>query len=528
MKPDSDNIASVEPPVAVAVPVPPVVAPRPPRDPDAHFRTDHLLADLKGRTVRGGAVTLGAQAVKFVLQLVSTAVLARLLTPNDFGLIAMVAAFTGFVSLFNDLGLSMATVQRQHITHDQVSTLFWINVALSLLFMLLAAVVAPAFAWFYGEPRLTLITLATAATFIFGGLTAQHTALLRRQMRFTPLALIEIASLAAGITTAITLASLGFGYWSLVAMTAAAAAATMLLTWLSSGWKPGLPKRRSGVRPMLAFGGSLTAFNFLNYFTRNADNVIVGTMLGAPTLGIYSRAYNLLMLPISQINDPIGGVAMPALSRLQNDPAGFRRYYVRAIQTLAFATMPLVLFCFVATDAIILTILGPQWTDAVSVFRWLALGAFVGTINFAPGWLCVSLGRANRQLYWAILSAPLAVLAFFVGAHWGVDGVAAAFSVSWTLLFILFVVYACYGSPVRLRDLVRCLWRIVAASVLAGIGLGILAEALWPELSPGARLIGDGLLFATMYLGCWMVIPGGRAALADILRFARQMRPIIA
>lgn len=219
---------------------------------------------------------------------------------------------------------------------------------------------------------------------------------------------------------------------------------------------------------------------------------------------------------------------MPALSRLQNDPAGFRRYYLRAIQTLAFATMPLVLFCFVATDAIILTILGPQWTDAVSVFRWLALGAFVGTINFAPGWLCVSLGRANRQLYWAILSAPLAVLAFFVGAHWGVDGVAAAFSVSWTLLFILFVVYACYGSPVRLRDLVRCLWRIVAASVLAGIGLGILAEALWRELPPGARLIGDGLLFATMYLGCWMVIPGGRAALADILRFARQMRPIIA
>ncbi len=148
------------------------------------FDTEYLKADLKGRSVRGGAVTMAAQGIKFFLQIGSTVVLARLLTPEDFGLIAMVTAVTGFVMMFKDMGLSMATVQRAEIDHAQISTLFWINVVLSLAFMLLTATLAPAIAWFYSEPRLTWITLALAGAFIFSGFTVQHQALLRRQMNF--------------------------------------------------------------------------------------------------------------------------------------------------------------------------------------------------------------------------------------------------------------------------------------------------------------------------------------------------------
>ena len=184
---------------------------------DRHFSTDHLKADLGGRTARGGAVTIASQGVKFFTGMTATVILARLLTPQDYGLIGMVAVVTGFVSMFKDMGLSMATIQKEEINADQISALFWINVALSVAVMILTAAIAPAVAWFYGESRLTLITIGFAAGFLFGGLTVQHEALLRRQMRFTALAILEIGSLIVGIVVAVALAWNGARFWALVA-----------------------------------------------------------------------------------------------------------------------------------------------------------------------------------------------------------------------------------------------------------------------------------------------------------------------
>ena len=295
------------------------------------FDTEYLKADLKGRSVRGGAVTMAGQGVRFFLQMGSTVVLARLLTPQDFGLIAMVTAVTGFVMMFKDMGLSMATVQRAEVNHAQISTLFWINVTLSLGVMLVTAALAPAIAWFYGEPRLTWITLALAGAFIFGGLTIQHQALLRRNMRFGTLALIGIISMVMGIVAAIIAAWYGAGYWALVIMQLAGAITGAIAVWVVCGWRPGLPVRRSGVREMLAFGGNLTGFNVINYFARNADNLLIGKFWGSGPLGLYSKAYGLLMLPLRQINAPLSAVAIPALSRLKDEPERYRNYYIKAV-----------------------------------------------------------------------------------------------------------------------------------------------------------------------------------------------------
>jgi len=203
---------------------------------------------------------MAAQGVRFFLRMGSTVVLARLLTPQDFGLIAMVTVITGFVMMFKDMGLSMATVQRDEVNHAQISTLFWINVGLSLCVMLLTAALAPVIAWFYGEPRLVWVTLALASAFIFGGFTVQHQALLRRQMRFGTLAVIGIISMVVGIITAIIAALSGAGYWSLVLMQLATAITIAIGVWVGCDWRPGLFVRRSGIRKMLAFGGNLTGF----------------------------------------------------------------------------------------------------------------------------------------------------------------------------------------------------------------------------------------------------------------------------
>lgn len=479
---------------------------------DRHFATDHLLADLKGRSVRGGAVTLTAQALKFILQMGSTMVLARLLTPQDFGLIAMVTAVTGFVAMFKDAGLSMATIQRAEITHAQVSTLFWINVALSVLVMLVVAALAPAIAWFYGEPQLTWITLALAGTFIFSGLTVQHQALLRRQMRFRELATIDIVSMIVGIATAIIMAAMNCGYWSLVGLTVGTTLANCALVWMYSSWRPGPSVRGSGVGAMVRFGGGLTGFNVLNYFTRNADNVIIGFALGSGSLGIYSKAYNLLMMPIRQFNGPISAVMLPSLSRLQNDPTRYRRAYLRAITMLAFVGMPLVAFLFVIADDAVLIILGPGWEGAAVVFRWLAPAALFGTINVAPGWLCTTLGRARVQVVWAAISAPITVAAFIIGAQWGIVGVAAAFSISWCLLLLLFIAMACHRSPVSMLDLMLSIAPVFLAAVGSVAICFWFASVIALHESPfTARLLVNGLVFTAMYLVLTLLFPSGRA-----------------
>jgi O-antigen/teichoic acid export membrane protein len=502
--------------------VPSVLAPTA----DRQFRTDHLTADLRGRSVRGGAVTLSAQAVKFVLQLAGTAALARLLTPADFGIIAMVATITGFANLFKDLGLSAATIQKSEITQKQVSTLFWINVAASAGIGVVVAALAPAVAWFYGEPRLIWVTIILSGTFLFGGVAAQHTALLRRNMRFGTIAAIETLSLCSGIAAAIALAHWGASYWALVSMTAVQAASITLMSWLASGWNPGFPSHLSAVRSMLTFGAHLTGFNIANYFARNADNILIGHVLGAVPLGIYSKAYSLLLMPIRLINSPMTSVMIPLLSRLQNNPSRYRSSYIQGMRGLALFCMPVVVFAIVSADILVRVVLGNQWAAAAAVFQALGPAAFLGTFNVAGGWICLSMDRAERQLKWALVSAPITVGGFVVGLHWGVLGVAIAFSITECILRYPGLVYSLRGSPIRMRDLGSALWRPACASGAAGGLLCIVQLCSWINVSQNALLhLGiHAVIFCGLYVFTWMALPGGMRTLKHIMSQMREIR----
>ena len=282
-----------------------------------HFSTDHLLTNLKDRTISSAFVTTISQSVQFVITLGSTMVLARLLTPHDFGLVAMVMTVTGFLRIFKDAGLSTATVQQHEITHGQVSNLFWINVALSGAMTLIVAAAAPLIAWFYREPRLVGITLLLSITFLLTGLTVQHLALLNRQMRFRKIALIQVGSLLVGSILGIIMAWLKYGYWSLVGTQLGVATSALLLVWSMSGWRPQLPSRHSHVWPLLTFGANVSASNFLYTVARGTDNLLIGRYYGPGSVGLYSRASALLHAPLGQFLIPIESVFLPVLSRLQ-------------------------------------------------------------------------------------------------------------------------------------------------------------------------------------------------------------------
>ena len=397
--------------------------------------TDHLQSDLRGRSVRGGVLNVTSQGAQFLIQSVATIVLARLLTPADFGLVAMVSTVTGLGQAFADLGLSEATIQRKEISHNQVSALFWINVAIGLGLMTITLISAPVLARFYREPRLVNITVLVSLTFLFGGLRVQPDAILKRQMRFAALAIRDVVSYAVAVPIAILMAWRGAGYWALVALPLILNFNVMTLSWLMIKWRPSLPRRDAQVGSMIAFGGNVAASYFVITVSRSADNVLIGRYIGAGPLGLYSRAYNLLMLPVRQLSAPAASVAVPAFSRTQDDPERFARYYLRAVNLLMWISAPIFGFLFAAARPVIILMLGNQWREAAPVFQILAVCALTQLLLESTIWLFVSRGQSQQLLKLLLVISPIIIASYALGLRFGIKGV--ALSGSLMLLAIL-------------------------------------------------------------------------------------------
>ncbi|MBM6595654.1 lipopolysaccharide biosynthesis protein [Microvirga pudoricolor] len=495
------------------------------------FDTSHLKHDLARRSISGGVAAITAQGAKFTLNFLSIVVLARLLSPGDFGLIAMVTPIVGLITLIRDMGLSAATIQKQSISDEQVSTLFWINVAMSAVLAGLIVASAPLVSRFYEDPRLIGITAIFGATMLTGGLSAQHIALLQRHMLFGQLAVIEVGSMLAGFAVAVVAALYGLSYWSLVLMTVTTSFVTMVWVWIACRWRPGRPVRGSGIRSMIAFGGHLTGANLCQYLNRNLDNILIGKVWGETALGLYNRAYSLLLLPITQLNGPITNVALPALSRLQNDPDRYRTYYRKALGLLVTAGMPLVVFISIEARPIIGFLLGQEWLGTVPIFQALAPAAFLGSFNVATGWLYVSLGRTARQLRWAILQTPIIAIGVTIGVQYGPIGVAAAYSAVMMVLRGPAIAFCLRGTFVRPRDVIGAVLPASVASIAAGAC--VLAVHAIPSTSftiqqPFLAIMADAAIYLAFYMAIYCVTPGGQSNVRVMIDAARKLlRPMM-
>lgn len=465
-----------------------------------------------------------SQGAKFLLVLGSMAVLARLLTPEDFGLIAIATVVIGFTWVFKDMGLSMATVQRADLRHAQASALFWLNVLASLVITVATLAAAPLLAWFYKDPRLTAVTAALAGTILIGGFGIQHQALLRRQMRFGALASSEIASILAGAAAGVLAALGGLGYWSLVVMNVVREIVYAAAGWVLCGWRPGPLARGAGVRPLVSFGAHLTGFNVVNYISRNVQKLLIGWYWGTAPLGLYNNADRILLLPMQQINVPLTGVALPALSRIHEQVDRFRAYYRRGVMLTVTAGMPIVAFLFVSADDAILTFLGPQWLDAVAIFRALGPAAFIGTFNVATGWVYVSLGATRRQFQWGLFAGAVTILGYAIGLPWGPMGVAIAFSAAVVLLRLPSILYCFRATPLRLSDLGSALWRPTVASLAAAGGLYAAQGLVDFTESAGVSLLLDFIIYVSLYIIVWIGLPGGRRSLVEITGIMRELK----
>jgi polysaccharide transporter, PST family len=483
---------------------------------------DHAAGpDLRRRALSGGVFAFAAQGVRLVLQIGTTAVLARMLVPADYGLVAMVLPFVALIQLFQDAGLGNVTLHRRDLTAEQVSALFWVNIGAGMALSLVLAGLAPLIAVFYDQPRLTAVAVAFAAVLIPATAAVQHRALLQRAFNNRALAAIDVTIQVLGAAVAVAMAWLGAGYWALVGQAATLAIAQLPLLWLVLPWNPGRPRGLRAIRPLIRAGGEITGFNLMSFLARNVDNVAIGRAWGEAALGLYGRAYNLMLTPISQINGPIGVIAVPVLSRLAAEPARYRAAVRRILENLLLATQPGTVLLVVASDAVVRILFGPGWAAAAPILSALAVAALVQPANNATGWLFVSQGRSRDLLRWGFVGAPLQIAAILAGLPWGAMGVAVAYAAT-EILAVTPLLWRRVGSEVfSARDAAATLAPYLGASVLSG-GTILLARSWLPPLDPLALLIAGGVWTYAVQALVLLALPSHRRVVLDLAGIGRE------
>lgn len=484
---------------------------------------NHLTQNLKEKSVKGGARTVGAQIVSFLLNVGSTIFLARLLMPEDYGLLAMVTSFTGFVLIFKDLGLSQAVIQREHITHREVSMVFWLNVYVSLLLALVIAVLGPILVWFYGEQRLLPIALSFALIAIIAGLSVQHAALLNRQMMFKHISQITIAATAISLMVGLAMAYLNMGYWALVCINILNALVQTVLLWIKCDWRPSWVKITADIKAYVGFGAGISGFNMINYFSRNLDNILIGRMIGSNALGLYSKAYQLLMLPITQLRDPLNAVGIPAMSALKNDKWKYKHYYNEFLFLLAFFSFPLVVFLFLESHNLILLLLGENWVEASYIFQLLAITALIQPVASTRGMVMITSGLSKRYFFWGVYNAIAMTIAFVVGILWnGIEGLAIAYAAMNYLILIPSLKFCFNNTHIDLKDFFMACSKPFISAIIAGIALYFVRD-FYQNLPLIIKIGISGLAFASMYLGMWMPLPAFRVKLFSVFKTIKML-----
>jgi PST family polysaccharide transporter len=490
-------------------------------------RTTAARKNLKGKSVRGAVFLAMGGGIDFILRLASTVIMARLLSPEDFGLVAMVLAVTVIAEQFRDLGLSMATIQSQEISHEQVTNLFWVNTAAGALFGLAICGAAPLIAGFYGDQRLIPITFAISTNFLWGGLTVQHQALLSRQMKQAHMATIRLSASLISLALAVFLAIHNFGYWALAWREVARIFLVAAGMWVCCGWIPGLPSSKGEIGRLLRFGSDLTLTQFVIASVSSLDRLLIGRFFGAGLVGMYRQAQQLIMAPIEQLNAPIYSVSQPGLSMLHADPCRYRRYYQRILLVFSLATMPLGLFSAIYAHEITFVVLGSKWAGAAIFLRIFGLATFLRPTLETSSLVLVTCALSQRLLLIALIENAVLAILMLTGIRLGALGVASAYLSTMIVLLFPKLYYSFLGTPVSLGVFFKAISApLIASGAMAGVllvfrgfgaGQGYTISLIW----------GCGVA-ATVYAIILLMLPRGRneltALYSDVLSSLQRGR----
>lgn len=480
--------------------------------------------DLGRAAVRGAGSMLTGQVLRLVLQLVAVAVLSRLLSPRDYGLLAMVMVVIGFGEVFRDFGLSAAAIQAPTLQRSQRDALFWLNTAIGLGFALVLILAAPLIALWFREPDLVVMSQALSSVFLLNGLTAQYRADLNRSMRFGALISSDVAGQAGGLAAGIILALLGTGFWALVGQQVAAGLVTLVVVLVQCRWLPGRPRRGAELRGLVRYGAGLSASQLVGYFNSNVDNIVIGTQLGAVSLGLYNRGYQLLMRAVNQVRGPSTSVAVPVLTRLANDPEKSDDFLVRGQAALGYTLVAGLAFVAAAAAPIVNIVLGPGWEQVAPVLSWLAVAAAFQTTSYTGYWIYLVRGLTGRLFWYSLVSLAVKVLCVLVGSKWGINGVAAGFAIATALSWPISIGWISRITRIPTRRLYAGAGWILATAGLVAAGT---VGTLWLARGlPDLALAGIGLAGGLAGYGvALLAAPPVRREVQSLLVAARRSLP---
>lgn len=474
---------------------------------------------MRRLAVKGAGMTVLSGSGGLAIQVIATVVLSRLLTPRDFGLVAMVMTFSLLLMNCGLNGITEAVIQCEKISHRLASNLFWINLAVGLLLTLVFAGAAPLMARFYGEALVAPIAIGMSASILLTSTSVMHIALLKRAMLFSRVAANDIVSRAVSVLVSILFGWAGWGYWALVIGACATPLSSTIGAWIMCRWMPGPPRNATGTGAMLKFAGHAYGRFGVNYFARNTDYLLVGWRFGAHQLGFYKKAYDLFVLAAAQLVVATTSVAVGALSRVRNDRDQYIEYLLGAMSVMAFLGMGLAGGLTLTGPDVIRILLGPRWTEAGRIFTFFAPGIGMMLVSGTQGWIHLSLGRADRWFRWSTFEWIATALLFLAGLHWGAQGIAAAWCVSFWILTAPALWYA--GKPIGLGigPMFGVVWRYIVASLFAGLSTAMIFSRVVGLLHASGA--GGAVLRTACYLSAFTTL-----YLAAIIVLHRGMSPL--
>jgi O-antigen/teichoic acid export membrane protein len=476
---------------------------------------------LGTRAARGAALTLGGQGARVLVQIVSVVVLARLLTPDDYGLIAMVVSVVGIGEIFRDFGLSSAAIQARELSGAQRTNLFWLNALIGVLLAVIVAIGAGLLAALYGRPELVAIAQVLSVTFVVNGLATQFRATLVRELRFRPLAIADAAAPAIALVAAIAAALAGWGYWSLVVQQLALALALLVLFAIAARWLPGLP-HRAPMRGLVSFGSNIVASQLIGYVANNVDSVLIGVRFGAGPLGIYNRAFHLLMTPLNQVRTPLTSVALPVLSRLADDGRRFGDFVARGQVALGYTLVVGLAIVIGTAEPLTLLLLGERWALVEPILRLLAVAGVFQTLAFVGYWVYLARGLTGDLVRYSLVSAAIKIACIVVGSLWGVLGVAVGYAIAPALSWPISLWWLSRLTPLPTRRLYAGAARILGTVTLAVVAAALATALTRPWGSVVQLVAGSAAALASYGLAVLAVAPV-RRDVADVLAMARMV-----
>lgn len=475
------------------------------------------LAWMKRSTARMWFVSALGKGGGQVIQLCAVMVLARVMVPEDFGLVAMAMVFVGVAEIFRDFGLSAATVRAQKMDPGRASAMFLTNVALGVVMTAGALAIAPFVTVVYSDERVVPVIQVLAWTFLINGLGAQHQALLRRQLKFGVLAWINLAVVVSSQLLAIVLALHGYGYWALVAAAISASFIRLVFVLAVNPWMPIKPVFDRNTRNMIIFGGYLALFGFIGFIANNLHNLIIGERYGAAEVGFYNRAFVLLSLVLGYVMAPLASVVPAALSGLLDDAEEYKSMYLHYIAMMMCMAAPLGFLVALSAEDIINVVLGDQWTSSILILQLLALSVIPRTLASSSGWLYQSHGDSRSMMYWGMGGWLFLLIMLVVGAQFGITGVAAAYSSGMFLLLYPCMFFAFRRTDMRFPDLGRVVLPFVGAALFSLVPV----VPLWLYLAdyqPLLRLMLIACSYGGIYVWLLVSVFKQRALVGELFR----------